>query len=456
IKKFFKNENSNKKIDKKNTNKKIECENDEIINEESKEPSLESVPKLAPEALHGVIGKAVNVFCNSTEALVVALSVEILCYLSVCIPRGNAYLQFGATTTEPRVNGIVVAATGEGKGISTRQFECVRKRMAELDASLVCPVFEGGLSTPEGLISLIRDENNTEDDKNISASVGNQLLVIEEEMSSIFNLANNARSNFSPLFRELFDGKPVSPLTKFNKISCDKPHVSFFGHITQQELHLVVKKVDIYNGFLNRFPLFFAKRENSIPFPYKIPYSNIDMIANDLMGIISWVKEEEHEMEYSTCYKVLWEIEYEKLRSLGKQDSIERALLSRATHYATMYSIIFAVMDKSTVIKSVHLKAALAWIDYWHQSLTHIYRTESKRAKYAELEEKGRKVMDVIVREIQASEQDNIGKTPLTKAFSGKFSSRDISEILEYLQSKPNPKIKVDKLPRNALKISLC
>ncbi|MFA0672339.1 hypothetical protein AB4584_24345, partial [Vibrio splendidus] len=301
IKKFFKNENSNGKVENKKVIKKTEFKNDEITSLNSKDPSLDFIPKLAPEALHGVIGKVVGVFCNNTEALAVALAAEIMSFVSVSIPRGNAYLPFGAITTEPRVNAIVVAATGEGKGISTRQFECVRKRMTELNVSLVCPVFEGGLSTPEGLISLIRDEGDIESEKNISDSVGSQLLVIEEEMSSIFNLANNARNNFKPLFRELFDGISVSPLTKYNKVSCESPHVAFFGHITQQELHLVVRDVDKFNGFLNRFPLFFAKRENSTPFPYKIPESSIDMIASEFLDIIGWVKEEEHEMECSTC-----------------------------------------------------------------------------------------------------------------------------------------------------------
>ncbi|MEZ9651802.1 DUF3987 domain-containing protein [Vibrio lentus] len=414
------------------------------------------LPKLDNIGMYGVLKRAVDTICASTEALPTALAAEIMSWISVSTPIGSIYLRNGTGKTEVRLNAIIVAPTGEGKGIATRQFSAVRELISESEPDLFCPIFQGGLSTPEGLINMIRDTDSDNDVKGLEESLGSQLFVIEEEMAAIFSLANNPKSNFNPYFRGFFDGTPVAPLTKYNKISCAKPHVAFYGHITPQELLTVVKSIDLFNGFLNRFPIYHAKREKSIPIPEAISVNLIEELASELIDILEWVKEEDREMQRSNCFKLLWEEKYEQLRTLGPEDSVERALLSRAAHYALMYSMIFAVMDKSKIINVEHLKAALAWIDYWHQSITYIYSTESKRAKYTELEEKGKKVLDVIVREIKASEQDNIGKTPITKAFSGKFSSQDISEILEHLQSKPNPKIKVKKLPRNALKISLC
>ncbi|WP_434566694.1 DUF3987 domain-containing protein [Vibrio chagasii] len=414
------------------------------------------LPKLDSAGIYGVLKSAVDTICANTEALPTALATEIMAWISVSIPRGSVYIPFGTSSTEARLNTIIVAPTGEGKGIATRQFSAVRELIDENEKVLFCPVFQGGLSTPEGLISMIRDVDSESGTEGLDKSLGSQLLVIEEEMAAIFSLANNPKSNFSPYFRGFFDGTPVAPLTKYNKIYCKKPHVAFYGHITPKELLSVVKSVDLYNGFLNRFPIYYAKREKSVPVPEAIPQNLTKELANELMDILEWVKEENREMQRSECFETLWKDKYEQLRTLGPENSVERALLSRASHYATMYSMIFAVMDKSTVITAEHLKAALAWIDYWHQSITYIYSTESKRAKDAELEEKGKKVLEVIVREIQASEQGYIGKTPITKAFSGKFSSQEISEILEYLQNKTNPKIKVDKLPRNALSISLC
>ncbi|MGR5175950.1 DUF3987 domain-containing protein [Vibrio mediterranei] len=413
-------------------------------------------PKLEDTGMYGVLKNAVDTICATTEALPTALATEIMAWISVSIPRGSVYIPFGTSKTEARLNTIIVAPTGEGKGIATRQFSAVRNLISKSHKDLFCPIFQGGLSTPEGLISMIRDTDSDNENKGLEESSGSQLLVIEEEMAAIFKLANNPNSNFSPYFRVFFDGTKVAPLTKYNKISCEEPHVAFYGHITPQELLTVVKSVDLYNGFLNRFPIYHAKREKSIPIPEAISENLIQELASELIDILDWVKEEDREMQRSNCFKLLWEENYERLRTLGQENSVERALLSRAAHYATMYSMIFAVMDKSIVINAEHLKAALAWIDYWHQSITYIYSTESKRAKYAELEEKGQKILDVIVREIQASGKDYIRKTPITKAFSGKYKSQEISEIIEHLQNKTNPKIKVEKEARNSLKISLC
>ncbi|MCG9665819.1 DUF3987 domain-containing protein [Vibrio mediterranei] len=413
-------------------------------------------PKLNPVGMYGILQIAVDVICDKTEALPTSLMAEIMSWISVSIPRGSVYLPYGTGTTEARVNVIVVAPTGEGKGIATRQFGKVRELIELNNAGLYCPVFQGGLSTPEGLISMIRDNGNDDKDTELEDSLGSQLLVIEEEMASIFALANNPKSNFSPYFRTFFDGTPVAPLTKYNKIACNKPHVAFYGHITPQELLTVVKTVDMFNGFLNRFPIYYSKREKSVPIPEGISKSLVEGLASGLAEILTWVKVEDREMKRSECFIALWEDKYEHLRTLGPENSVERALLSRAAHYATMYSMIFAVMDMTTLITAKHLEAALAWVDYWHQSIKYIYKTESKKAKKAELDEKGEKVFSVIEREIKLSEKKYIGKTPITKAFSGKYSPQEISEVIDYLKNKPNPRITVERLPRNALKISLC
>ncbi|MGF1699612.1 DUF3987 domain-containing protein [Photobacterium makurazakiensis] len=451
-----------RKVNKNSLNNEKEIV-ENVINENNKKEykkntnvdrgSVKSIPKLNDIGMYGLLQKAVNILCGTTEALPTSLAAEIMSWMSVSIPRGNVYLPYGICTTEARLNAIIVADTGEGKGIATRQFNHVRSEIKAISDSLYCPIFQGGLSTPEGLINIIRDKDTNTNEA--TDSLGSQLLVIEEEMASIFNLSNNSKNNFSSYFRGFFDGTPVSPLTKFNKISCKEPHVAFYGHITPKELISVVKSVDLHNGLLNRFPLFYARRDKSIPFPEAIPKELTDGLVYEFIDILSWVKAEKREMQRSDCFKKLWEKKYEYLRALGPEGSDERALLSRAAHYATMYSMIFAVMDKSTVINEGHLKAALAWIDYWHQSVKYIYRTESERCEIKELKINGEKILEVIKKEIKKSGKTHIGKTPITKAFSGKFDGKEINKIIYHLETSPNKKIKVERLPRNEMKISL-
>ncbi|MCG7499889.1 hypothetical protein MHO82_23770 [Vibrio sp. Of7-15] len=130
------------------------------------------LPKLESTGMYGVLKNAVDTICETTEALPTALVTEIMAWISVSIPRGSVYIPFGTSQTEARLNTIIVAPTGEGKGIATRQFSAVRNIISELHQDLFCPIFQGGLSTPEGLINMIRDTDSDNDYKGLEESSG--------------------------------------------------------------------------------------------------------------------------------------------------------------------------------------------------------------------------------------------------------------------------------------------
>ncbi|ELA7155678.1 hypothetical protein WOB79_17240 [Vibrio parahaemolyticus] len=439
-----------------------ELENDELENDVVEDEAdvmgvnVEDIhsEELRSKLFYGVLSDFVNIICGESEALEMALASEIITAISISIPSGYLWTPYAMTKTTPRLNTIIVADTGAGKGLSTSQFNIIRERINEKYPGLVTPYLMGGIKTIEGVISKIRD---VDEDKNnnheIVDSVGNQLLIHDEEISRMF-ISAKKKPDISQTLRGFFDGVEVASNTKYNPIKCKKPHVGMFGHISKEELGDVVNDIDIYNGFLNRFVLIYDQRTKSIPFPPKIEDKSIDYLVEKLSDIINWTKEEEREMKYSECYIDLYSKKYEELRNLG-ENKIEKALLTRGAKYTAMYAMIFAALDKSTVIDKGHLESALAWVNVWEKSVKYIYQSYSQSILNENNLERKKKIIEFINREIKSKKLNSIGKTPITKAFSGKYSSKEITETLKELQLDKNSKIKIVNKKRNAMEISI-
>ncbi len=56
-------------------------------------------------------------------------------------------------------------------------------------------------------------------------------------------------------------------------------------------------------------------------------------------------------------------------------------MMARAKHYAKMYSMLFATLDKSEVIYAKHLEVALGWIKYWQDSVEYLFNIKNQEMK---------------------------------------------------------------------------
>ena len=412
-------------------------------------------PELPDDGKYGFVGKLMDTLSKGTEAIPAFIGAEFLSLLSVSIHRGNIYTSFAASKTVPRVNSLQIAKTGEGKGFSSSQMSALKEKVSAIDKELLPPEHLGGVSTTEGIVNEIRDDIEDANGEIIKGVQDKRLFILEEEFANVFKKVRKNDSTLSATIRTLFDGKKLEPLIKYNKIGCERPHVVFLGHMTPEELSCEIKSVDIANGFMNRFPIFRGMKQPDIPFPEVTTEKELNELATSFVEILKWCNSKEQKLEYSTCYKNLWEKEYSRLRNLGAEETLERSLMTRAAHYASMYAMLFAVTDKVKVVTSEHLKAALAWIDYWHQSVRYIYNTELDAIESQKQKEIAKEVYLAIKRLVNENSGKPIGKTPLTKAFSGRYTSKEISDALKYMQELSEPPIKVTLLPRNKHEIYL-
>ncbi|TOQ66312.1 hypothetical protein CGG90_22565, partial [Vibrio parahaemolyticus] len=170
------------------------------------------------------------------------------------------------------------------------------------------------------------------------------------------------------------------------------------------------------------------------PFPEIVDNSQLVELANSFNEIMLWCHASPKILTASECYNELWAKKYSELKEIGATDSVEVVLMQRAVQYATMYAMLFAVLEKTTVLTAKHLTASLAWIDFWHQSVRYIFSTEkavfSADKKNIEALEVLKKIQELIAN----NNGQPIARTPLQQAFGKKYTSKQLSDVLKFLQ----------------------
>jgi len=421
-------------------------------------------PKLREEGLIGLLGRIAKDLANGTEASEEFIAGYLKVRLSASIPRGYLSLPFGAFTTEPRINALFVLPSGEGKGLAERQTNPLIELAIKLledpvsqhsELPIYSRVYNGGLSTGEGIAYELRDDSVSPKGEVQEGVKDKRLCVVEPEFASVFSKCNMSTSILSGTIRKLFDGDSLEPMTKSERTSCKKPHVHIVGHITPTELLAKLDSVSISNGFANRFPIFSGIQQVHQPIPEVIDKCLLEGYANELNDVLSWCHEEARSLTMSDCYKELWIEKYSDLKQIGAKGSIEQSLMARAPHYAVIYAILFAAFDKSQTVTSQHLRSSLAWIDYWHESVRYIFNTEADAHRAAQRDAQAYTVLSTIKRLIAENDGQPITRTPLKTALGKKFTSKQLTEVLKFLQELPKAPIVVSKHKHNKQVIAL-
>lgn len=422
-------------------------------------------PKLRAEGLSGVLGEIATDLSDGTEASVEFIASYLKLRIASSIPRGYYTMPFGAFKTEIRINAIYTLYSGGGKGLAEKQsnalFDVANELLDKNEISehsglpLLSRVYTGGLSTGEGVAYELRDDIVTEKGETQKGVDDKRLCVIESEFVNLLSVCNRSGSILSGTVRKLFDGDSIEPMTKTSRTSCKAPHVHIGAHITPEELLAKLDSVSISNGFANRFPIYSGIQPVYQPIPKVIEQELLVDHAKKINSILAWCHKDQKSVTMSECYKELWIEKYSDLKQIGAKGSIEQSLMSRAPHYASMYAMLFAAMDKTTEVTAQHLMSALAWVDYWHESVRYIFNTEAAAYKADQLNLQAVEVLNTIKELISNNDGNPITRTPLKQALGKKYKSEQLTEILKLLQELPKAPIVVTKHQHNKQVISL-
>jgi len=411
-----------------------------------KDDLLNPPPTLAKEAYHGILYDVVKVACRTSEASPVAVAANFLATFSAMVGRGP-FQHIGDGVCHARPFILLVGRTGKArKGTSEftvrRIFDAVEQ--ITVDDYPRMKRHEGGLSTGEGLGWAIRDKM---DDDDTGGTEDKRMLVVEAEFAGAMAAASREKNTLSATIRTCWDGKDISPLVK-NAVWCaSKPHVVTVGHITASELIDRMTDVDAQSGFLNRFVILHIVRAKLVPLPKPTPKEDIEHLASQVAESVrlaigvSLTATNSKWMAHTQAADTLWTAEYPALTA--EQPGITGSLLVRVEIYCRMFAMIFALLDRSSVIEPQHIRAALAWVNYWRDSVSYIFQTLSAKAEAERLDDNAAEVLEFI--------RTNPGctKTVITTGFRNKLTGVQITGVLNHLMNAAPPLIRQKSVPRS-------
>jgi hypothetical protein len=336
--------------------------------------------QMADEAFHGLIGDFVRLISPQTESDPIALLMQFVIFFGNAIGR-TSYYQVEADRHTTNINAILVGDTASGrKGTSLSQ---TRRPFDTADQVWAETRIQSGLSSGEGLIWAVRDPIERKDPiKQHGRVVGyeavvadhgvedKRLLVIETEFSSTLKVADRDGNTLTGVIRQAWDTGTLRLMTKSSPAKSTGAHISIIGHIPQNELLRYMSTTELGNGFANRFLWLCVKRSKMLPDGGHIPSRDLGTIIGRLRDAIEFGKRAGEATRDSAAHDA-WHAVYEELSS--RKPGLLGAILSRAEAQVTRLSLIYALLDCSTIIRLEHLDAAIAVWEYAEASVRYVF-----------------------------------------------------------------------------------
>src|SRR6516165_1622134 len=312
----------------------------------------------AADAFHGLPGAIVEKIAPHTEADPVAILTQLLVACGALIGRG-AFFQIEATRHHPNQYLLLIGDTARARKGSS--FDHVTRLLSQADPAFPSRLTTG-LSSGEGLVWTVRDPNGQDPGAN-----DKRLLVAEPEFASVLKSTGRDLSTLSPTLRSAWDGRPLALLTRTAPARATDAHISIIGHITAAELRHHTTRVELANGFLNRFVLAAVRRVRLLP-----EGGNSDPLKDT--GLVRYLArtlkhaQQVGQLKLDPAARTLWWHTYPQLTQPA--DDITRAICARAEAHTIRRALLYALLDGQRQIQPQHLQAALALWDYAARSAT--------------------------------------------------------------------------------------
>jgi hypothetical protein len=424
------------------------------------------VPHLRPEGMPGLIGEIVDAYKADNEVIPELLADNLLS--KICVHLDKVFLRHGERTIRLNANwSIQMSGTGKGKGSSEELADSFWREAivdpvymrGEQEVSRYNPApFCDGLSSGEGFIYEIRDPSGYDEEAGTFRDQGvtdKRLHVIEQEFSQIMVAASREGSTLSAQLRKAHDCRTLNNKSRNNRLTATNPHVLVTAHITPTELIELAEGLHFTNGFLNRFKFIYGQCLKYVMRPKPVPPEKKRELAARMGSIIGWAQNQD-EFELTDDFYQAFEKVFHRLRN-PTGDTLRQSLLARCDHKVKLLSMLFAIIDKTTLIKSKHLKSAMAWIDYSEASIDYVWSTELQQQLIAQNNEFDDELLKVIRLKIDENDGNPIGKTPLSRHYNNnrKITAKEINASLKRLQERTPQPLEVKKTGISKYEISL-
>lgn len=392
----------------------------EAFDIDSKENKTSWPSPINEAALHGIAGEFIRLVEPHSEADPVYLLTGFLTAFGSLI-GDKSYIQVERTKHKMKLFTVHVGSTSKGrKGTAWDQ---VRPIFDYVDPSWSKNIVNGGLATGEGLINAVKDPvTKVKDGQEVTLEDGvidKRLLVIEPEFASVLKVMNREHNILSPILRSAWDRGDLRTLTKTAPLRATGSHISIIGHIVKEELLKCLSSTEMANGFGNRILFFMGKRSKKLAFGGKLPYVELENISKELAVIFDKVKNVE-ELTFDEQTRELWIKIYSDLTE--DDYGLVGSMSARVEPYTLRLAGIYALLDFSEQIRTEHLRAAIAVIDYYYESLVYLF---------------GNTISDPLAEKIiKALSDRRMSKDDLSNHFGRHRNSSDLTDSLNLLKLK--------------------
>ena len=319
--------------------------------------SKDECKPLGDKAFTGIFGEIIRVIEPHTESDPAALLFQLIVIFVNFVGR-TPYWQVEGTKHYLNLFVLLVGETSSGrKGTSIGR---ILSLFDEIDPNFRKDRLVAGLSSGEGLISRLKDDDSCE--KEIDEKT---CLVIEQEFGKVLQVLKREGNTLSAVLRQAWDGDTLAVLTKGNRDRASDTFISIIGHITKSEFNSLLNSGDIHNGLFNRFLFVRTSRSKRLPHGGNLSPDDLRPFIIRLQKAIKSAKSVT-KMELTDDGMKFWEEIYAMLGD--RPDNQWGAITSRAEPMVRRMACIYALANERASVNTEHLQAALDVFRYSEES----------------------------------------------------------------------------------------
>lgn len=348
-------------------------------------PVVDTAPwpaALGDSAFEGISGEIVRAILPHTEADPAALLVQFLIGFGSTVGRAPFY-RVGADFHRLNLFGILVGPTSKGRKGSA--WNAIKHVLEAADSEWADKRNTSGLSTGEGIIWAVRDAieereairdpktKRVTDYQNVITDTGvddKRLMVVETEFASALRVGERDGNTLTAVLRQAWDSGTLRILTRKSPAKATGAHISVVGHITKDELLRYLSSTESGNGFGNRFLWVCVRRSKLLPDGGQLGSVDFAPILRRLNDAIRFARTAA-EMTRDDEARDLWHDVYPQLTR--DRPGLFGAVTGRAEAITLRLSLLYALLDRSAVIRVPHLAAALEVWRYCEDSARFIF-----------------------------------------------------------------------------------
>jgi hypothetical protein len=379
-------------------------------------------PVMHEAAYYGLAGEVVDTIAPHSEADPVAILLQFLVAFGNAVGLSPYYQVEG---DKHRAKLFVVTSGATSKGRKGTALGRIRQLMAIADPDWERDSIQTGLSSGEGVIFHVRDPISTlgKDGKTEQVDAGvtdKRLMLLAEEFAGTLRVMERAGNTLSPVLRDAWGTSRLQTLTKNSPTKATNSHISIIAHVTDDELHAVLTKVEMANGFANRFLFARVRRSKLLPHGGHLDFEALQ----DLGEQIATRHRQAQTLGRITMTDVAAEAWAKNYAELSRdRPGLLGAILGRAEAQVIRLALIYALLDNKTQIDLLHLRAALAVWGFCEDSATQIWGDMI-----------GDDVSDTIFAALKTAGSTGLRRTELSNLFSRHVPSARITKVLETLE----------------------